>query len=412
MEFKPYSDELEMINKIHKFNNNDYTIVRLTKTMIDKNIIDANALVRNLLKKYGLVDFSKLINGGSNGIKLDSELLLDEGKQIVKTNFYRAATRGDERFSIGGLRNLVTDRKFYVGDLIYITVNKYKEKNRITLINVTHNIPNEKFLSQYFGIDIIEDSLSRLIPKLKMIFEAGYHKNIKGIGKIAPKDAGDTFEALLGIKTNNKPTADFEELIELKVKRLKTLSTLFTLRPRFDGTPVAEYEPKDRSRVSAFTRLYGYETDKHAGYKSLYVTIGSEDAPQNTQGLYLFVNEDISRVEIRRSDENNKIEVVAYWSFKDLEKELIRKHPATLWIKAEDRMVGNQAEFRYTNAILTRSPQFMTFLSLIKIGIITYDWRGYTTPSGKYSGKNHGNAWRIKDKQRNLLFGEFEEVNI
>ena len=126
----------------------------------------------------------------------------------------------------------------------------------------------------------------------------------------------------------------------------------------------------------------------------------------------MFVNEDISRVEIRRSDENNKIEVVAYWNFKDLEKELIRKHPATLWIKAEDRMVGNQAEFRYTNAILTRSPQFMTFLSLIKIGIITYDWRGYTTPSGKYSGKNHGNAWRIKDRQRNLLFGEFEEVDI
>ena len=82
MEFKPYSDELEMINKIHKFNNNDYTIVRLTKTMIDKNIIDANALVRNLLKKYGLVDFSKLMNGGSNGIKLNSELILDEGKQI------------------------------------------------------------------------------------------------------------------------------------------------------------------------------------------------------------------------------------------------------------------------------------------------------------------------------------------
>ena len=38
----------------------------------------------------------------------------------------------------------------------------------------------------------------------------------------------------------------------------------------------------------------------------------------------------------------------------------------------------------------------MTFLSLIKSGIITYDWRGYTSKTGKYSGKNHGNAWRIK----------------
>ena len=34
----------------------------------------------------------------------------------------------------------------------------------------------------------------------------------------------------------------------------------------------------------------------------------------------------------------------------------------------------------------------MTFLSLIKSGIITYDWRGYTSKTGKYSGKNHGNG--------------------
>lgn len=29
----------------------------------------------------------------------------------------------------------------------------------------------------------------------------------------------------------------------------------------------------------------------------------------------------------------------------------------------------------------------MTFLSLIKSGIITYDWRGYTSKEGKYKGK-------------------------
>ncbi|MFR4756230.1 MAG: hypothetical protein ACLT8L_01675 [Streptococcus salivarius] len=59
---------------------------------------------------------------------------------------------------------------------------------------------------------------------------------------------------MLGIITNNSQKADFEDLIELKSKTSKTLDTLFTLRPKFDGTPVAEFEPKDRNRVSAFAR--------------------------------------------------------------------------------------------------------------------------------------------------------------
>ena len=54
----------------------------------------------------------------------------------------------------------------------------------------------------------------------------------------------------------------------------------------------------------------------------------------------------------------------------------------------------------------------MTFLSLIKSGIITYDWRGYTSKTGKYSGKNHGNAWRIKPNEKAELFGEIEKVEL
>ena len=60
----------------------------------------------------------------------------------------------------------------------------------------------------------------------------------------------------------------------------------------------------------------------------------------------------------------------------------------------------------------SRTPQFMTFLSLIKSGIITYDWRGYTSKTGKYSGKNHGNAWRIKPNAKAELFGEIEKVEL
>ena len=38
MQFIPYDDELEVINAIHKYNSNDYTVIRLTQTMLSKSI--------------------------------------------------------------------------------------------------------------------------------------------------------------------------------------------------------------------------------------------------------------------------------------------------------------------------------------------------------------------------------------
>lgn len=404
MQFIPYDDELEIINSIHKYNSNDYTIIRLTQTMLNKSIIDANGFLRTLLLDNDVLDFENL----TGKVYLKANLILDDQKHEVKVSFYKANKRGDERFWIYGLGNFVRSSQINVNDLIYITVNNQKE---LTLFNVTHSIPQNSIVIELFGQDKIEGSLNRLIPQIKDIARQGYHSNSKGAGKIAPKDAGDTLESLLGIKTNNSQEADFEGIIELKSKSAKTLDTLFTLRPDFEGTPVAEFELNDRSRVSAFARLYGYDSDKHKGYKSLYITIGSEENPQNNQGFYLEVNDRDNVVELRKQENKQSI-LAAFWTFKALEEELHKKHPATLWVKVKSKMEGGVGQFKYVEAELTRSPQFMTFLSLIKSGAITYDWRGYTTPSGKYAGKNHGNAWRIKNKQRNLLFGSSEIIQL
>ncbi|WP_247906035.1 MvaI/BcnI family restriction endonuclease [Streptococcus anginosus] len=404
MQFIPYDDELEVINNLHKYNSNDYTVIRLTQTMLNKSIIDANGFLRTLLLDNDLLDFRNL----TDKVYLTANLVLGNQKHEVKISFYKANKRGDERFWIYGLGKFIKSSQINVNDLIYITVNNQKE---LTLFNVTHSIPQNSTIIELFGQDKVEDSLNRLIPQIKAIARQGFHNNSKGAGKIAPKDAGDTLESLLGIQTNNSQEADFEGIIELKSKSSKTLDTLFTLRPNFEGTPVAEFEPNDRSRVSAFARLYGYDSDKHLGYKSLYITIGSEENPQNNQGFYLEVNDKDNIVELRKQ-ENIKSILTAFWTFEALEEELHKKHPATLWVKVESKMEGEVAQFKYVEAELTRSPQFMTFLSLIKSGAITYDWRGYTTPSGNYAGKNHGNAWRIKNKQRNLLFGSTEKIKL
>ncbi|MDF2002662.1 MvaI/BcnI family restriction endonuclease [Bacillus pumilus] len=413
MIFTPYDDEIKVINNIHKHNNNEYTLLRLTPTMIKKNNIDANALFRDLLFNKNIVDYEDLANGGKNGVLTNALFLCNDMQLEIKMNFYRVTnTRGDRRFSIYGINKLLSNRKINIGDLLYLTVAG-DQNPKVVIINVTNNIPTESELKQVFGIDDIADSASRLIPLVKKIAQEGYHKNSKGIGKFSPKDAGDTLESLLGIKTNNSPDADFEGKIEIKTKSAKTLDTLFTLRPQFDGTTIAKYEMKDRSRVSAFARYYGYESDKHLGFKSLYITIGSKEAPQNSHGFYLNVNEEERKIELWGKDPNsNKLEITAYWNFSDLQNELYRKHPATLWVKVNQRMMGETAEFNYTEAELSRSPQFTTFLALVKSGGITYDWRGYISPEGAYKGKNHGNAWRIRGKYRSYLFGNIEKIDL
>ncbi|MCR5610156.1 MAG: restriction endonuclease [Lachnospiraceae bacterium] len=416
MIFTPYSDEANVISMIRRFRNEDYALIRMTSTMIDKNNLDANGILRDLLLSWRLVDYDELANGGRFGISYDA-LFIQNGKtELIKLKFYRVANnRGDKRFSIETIKQRMENGEINEGDLLYISI--FRQPNGIPLIyliNLTHNIPSENDLLNAIGVDAITDLFYQIKPHLQEIVHGGFFNNSKGYGKIAPKDVGDTLEALLGINTNNRNDADYNGLIEVKSKGgSRTLDTLFTLRPQFDGTRVADYEPSDRNRVSAFARIYGYDSDAHPGYNSLYITIGSIDAPQNNQGFYLHVNDETRLVNIVWQDPfTGKCEVAAYWSFDDLRQQLYLKHPSTLWVKAESREINGMVQFKYNEIEFSRAPQFTTFLSLIKSGVITYDWRGYTSKEGRYVGKNHGNAWRIKPYAKSDLFGEIEIVEL
>lgn len=416
MIFTPYSDEIEVINLIHKYRNEDYALLRMTFTMIDKNNLDANGILRDLLSSWGIVQYDQMMNGGKYGIS-HRALFVQRGKtEWVNMKFYRVAnSRGDRRFSIETIRRKMYEREINEGDLLYISAFKKQDgQPQIYFINLTHNIPTEQDILNAIGSDAIAQLFEDIKPTLREIIRGGFYDNSKGPGAIAPKDVGDTLESLLGIGTNNRSNADYNGLIEIKAKgNGRTLDTLFTLRPRFDGTRVADIELNDRKRVSAFTRLYGYDSETHSGYSSLYITIGSFEAPQNSQGFYLHVNDEERTVNlVWENPVTSRREVAAFWTFDDLKEQLYIKHPSTLWVRAESRVVGDMVQFKYNEIEFSRAPQFTTFLSLIKSGVITYDWRGYTTKEGGYSGKNHGNAWRIKPYAKSELFGKIETVDL
>lgn len=416
MIFTAYSDENEIINTIHKYRNEEYALLRMTFTMIDKNNLDANGIFRDLLASWELVDYETMEHGGKNGIRYSASFIQKGKVEEVILKFYRVNNaRGDRRFSIEALKRRMENQEINEGDLLYISI--YRKDDgipHIYFINLTHNTPSEQEILNSLGVDTITSMFNKIKPRLKEIVNGGFYNNSKGVGEIAPKDVGDTLEDLLGISTNNRNDADYNGLIEIKSKGgTRTLDTLFTLRPRFEGTRVAAYEPLDRNRVSAFARIYGYDSDSHPGYSSLYITIGSKDAPQNNQGFYLDANDETRQISIIwENPANGKKEVAAYWSFDELKEQLYLKHPSTLWVKAESRTVDGMVQFKYNEIEFSRAPQFITFLSLIKTGIITYDWRGYTTKDGKYQGKNHGNAWRIKPSAKSDLFGQIQTINL
>ena len=413
MIFEPFPDEEVVINRIQKYLNSDFALLRLTPTMIDKNNLDANEVFRDLLEENGIVDYDALSSGGENGSTSTAAFIQDNRVTNVTLKFYKVANaRGDRRFSIEKIKRKAADNEINIGDLLYISIMYTEKEPKIFIINLTHNTPCEPYLSILLGRDKINTLFEEIHDNIVEILNGGFYNNSKGPGPINPKDVGDTLEALLGITTNNSTAADYKGLIELKTKASKTLDTLFTLRPSFDGTIIEKLEPIDKSRVNAVARHYGYESENHPGMASLYITIGSKSHPLNDQGFYLNVNEEKKIVELLHTDnESSKPELVGYWKFENLKNQLNKKHPATLWFKAESRVVGDMVQFKYTEAEFSRSPRFTTFLSLIQAGILTYDWRGYTTWSGSYSGKNHGNAWRIKPKLKHKLFGSIEKVN-
>ncbi|MBE5896959.1 MAG: restriction endonuclease [Lachnospiraceae bacterium] len=416
MIFIPYEDEQNVINMIHEVRNSDYALLRLTPTMIGKNNIDANGIFREMLAAEDIVDYEIMENGGENGVSVNALYIQKDKTTTVKLKFYRVSNqRGDRRFSLQTIKRKAAEGEMNVDDLIYFST--FRDENDdpvIYIINLTSNVPTKERLVNELGKDEISQKFDEIKPMLEDIVNSGWHDNSKGVGEKAPKDVGDTLEALLKVGTNNRTDADIAGLIEVKAKgKSRTLDTLFTLRPSFDGTEVALYERTDRNRVSAFARLYGYYSEKHPNCKSLYITIGSKDAPQNNQGFYLQVDDDNKVVNLMKTDENGKKDrITAYWTFEALRKQLMEKHPSTLWVSADERTEGEMVQFKYKEIEFSRAPQFATFLALINAGIITYDWRGYTSETGAYSGKNHGNAWRIKPAAKEKLFGDIKKITL
>ena len=115
--------------KIISLNNHKPAIVRLTPTMLNKAIIDANASIRNFSKLFG-IDFEDMEAGDRDSI----EAAVLDGTP-TKLSFYRPKNaRGARRVSIKGIK-----QQAEAGDTIAITSKVNDKGESVLVINVTAN---------------------------------------------------------------------------------------------------------------------------------------------------------------------------------------------------------------------------------------------------------------------------------
>lgn len=99
------------------------------------------------------------------------------------------------------------------------------------------------------------------------------------------------------------------------------------------------------------------------------------------------------------------------WELDKIKNRLFSKHPETVWIVGREKIINGEIHFIFDKAEYTRSPIFSTFLLLISQDKVTYDWRGRVKVDGT-GYKDKGHYFRLNPKNRNMLFGEIETIEL
>ena len=111
--------------------SNPPAVLKLTRTMLEKHIIDANASVRAFAKLLG-IDYDTMKPGEKRAV--DAEFYSDVSDCVATTLcFYRTRNRGDKRFSISSIKSFAG-----IGDTVAITYRVTQTGDIVLVINCTN----------------------------------------------------------------------------------------------------------------------------------------------------------------------------------------------------------------------------------------------------------------------------------
>jgi hypothetical protein len=397
--FLPNEAENRLIQIIQKYCRSEFALIRMTDTMLKKSIIDASEDFRGILREHNIVDYRN-INKGEK-IYSPTVIISNPPYGVIerKTSLYRPVTKdGDPRFWVSMLgRNVAPN------DLVYFTI---RNSNIIAIPLIDYPEFEETIIS-FFGANNDEEKIvEEFKKKISEVKSKGWVLSVSP-DKLNDKDIGETLEREVGVDLNNLPLPDFKGEIEIKGKTLGsgTKDSLFSMVPDWKISTV--------NGSNEMALYYGYPDNEYDGYNALFVTVGIKPNPQ---GLYLEVDDENYMIH-QKCVKNGVISDVCSWKFEDIKKKLFDKHPKTMWIVADGKKINRNYHFKYLKVQYTRGPIFSQFISLVKQGIITFDWRrraktDLSAAEIPKSKMDYGHGFRMDPTKRHLLFGETIDLDL
>jgi len=241
--------------------------------------------------------------------------------------------------------------------------------------------------------DMIKDFAHEFLKVKEMGWIPSNRFHDTGIGK--------TFEDFIGVIENNKTSADYKGLIELKSARELSgaMVTLFTKSP----------DPKGINNV--LRKTFGYFDGEFKDMKILHTTFSADkfNTCKDCFGFALFVDNENKKILIKIKDlKTDKIDdsVTAYYPFDKIRAIVEHKCKYIIFISAESKKEEGKEFFKFNKATLLYGMTFDKFLEFIKQGIIKYDFRLGVYRTGKNKGKthDHGSGFRINKKNLDKVF--------
>jgi len=236
-------------------------------------------------------------------------------------------------------------------------------------------------------------------------FKREFHK-IRSQGWVSSKrfhdtGIGKTFEDMVGVVENNKKSADYEDLIEIKSARelSEAMVTIFTKSP----------EP--RGINSKIRETFGYFDGEYSDMKILHTTFSGHRF-NTSKGKFGFklapdLNEGKLFIKIKNLKNKKIIDSInAFYPFDKLREIIEDKCKYIVFVRAKSKKVKGHEFFKFEKATLLFGLNFKKFLKLIEKGIIKYDFRIGVYRSGKMKGKNHdhGSGFRISKRDIRKVF--------
>lgn len=376
VDHRPTEAEQEQIAYLLERFRFEFVSVRLTDTMLDKSIIDARGPLQTLLRRTGLVDYASIGQGQDHKLAFRLPAVIRGVLQPRLTTFYRPLSKkGDPRVWVERLAAEADGGSLllfaFSDDRVFVVVLDSPIER---IADAVAEVIPQRFEER----GELERSVGFLMERL-----AGIEGQWVRTMRAGPTGVGFTLESLLDIAANASPLADLGD-VELKAYRRGARSGPGKLISLFAKTP-EWVRGIDRNTI---VHEYGY-VDSETGRKQLYCTITSKP---NTLGWRLVIEPDLERVALLVNSER-----VATYSLRVLEKRLLEKHPATLFIQVSTRGAGPEEEFKYEDVVLCRQPSLANFMDLIADDAVGLDLTLSVRPDG--STRDHGFLWRIRESR-------------